>query len=150
MTTTIYNRHYFFDQGLRFECQRCGACCIGDSGIIYVDKNEVAPIAKYLSVRASYFIEKYLYTFQAGYSIREHADGRCLFYQNGCIIYPVRPNQCETFPFWLENLRSPKKWKRISKECKGIGHGPLYSKEQILEIVQSNIDVVVKSYITSD
>lgn len=132
----LYNRSYFFDKGLCFECQRCGACCTGDPGTISVDKKEVDRIAKCLSVRTSCFIEKYLYPFRAGYSIREYADGRCLFYNGGCTIYPVRPGQCQTFPFWVENLRSPKKWRRMSGECPGIGRGPLYSKEQILEIVQ--------------
>ena len=146
----LSNRSYFFDQGVRFECQRCGACCTGDPGIIYVNKNEVERIAKYLAVQASCCIEKYLYPYGTGYSIKEHADGRCLFYKDGCTIYPVRPDQCETFPFWFENLRSLKKWQRVSRECPGIGLGPLYSKEQILEIVRSSIDAVVKSYITNN
>jgi hypothetical protein len=146
----LYNRSYFFDQGLRFECKRCGVCCTGDPGIIYVDKNEVARIAEYISVRASRFIEKYLFPVRTGYSIGEHADGRCLFYKDGCSIHPVRPSQCKTFPFWFENLRSSKKWRKMARECSGIGCGPLYSKEQILEIVQSNMEAVVKSYITEN
>jgi Fe-S-cluster containining protein len=125
----LYNRSYFFDHGIHFECRRCGSCCTGNPGIIY---------------QVHFFIEKYLYPIKTGYSIKEHADGRCFFYENGCTIYPVRPYQCKTFPFWFENLRSLKKWKRISKECPGIGCGPLHSKEHILEIVQSNMDLVVK------
>jgi Fe-S-cluster containining protein len=140
----VYNQSYFFDQGIHFECQQCGICCTGDPGIIYVGKDEVTRIAEYLCVQVPFFIEKYLYPIKAGYSIREYADGRCFFYENGCTIYPVRPHHCKTFPFWFENLRSAKKWKRISKECPGIGCGSLYSKEQIIEIVQSNIDLVVK------
>jgi len=136
----LYNRSYFFDQGIHFECQRCGACCTGDPGIIYIGKQELVRIAEYLSLKVPLFIEKYLYSINEGYSIREHADGRCSFYENGCTIYPVRPNQCKTFPFWFENLRSAKKWKRMCKECPGIGCGPLYSKEQILELIQSNMN----------
>ena len=142
----LYNRSYFFDQGIHFECQQCGACCTGDPGIIYVDTDEVPRIAEYLSVEISLFIEKYLYPFRAGYSIKERSDGRCFFYDDGCTIYPVRPYQCKTYPFWFENLRSVKKWRRLSKECPGIGCGPLYSKEKILEIVQSTMDAVVKSF----
>ncbi|MBW2237679.1 MAG: YkgJ family cysteine cluster protein [Deltaproteobacteria bacterium] len=142
----LYNRSYFFDQGLRFECKRCGVCCTGDPGIIYIDKNEVARIAEYISVRDSRFIEKYLYPVRAGYSIRERADGRCLFYQDGCSIYPVRPSQCKTFPFWFENLRSSRIWRQVARECPGIGCGSLYSKEQILEIVQLKMEAVDKSY----
>jgi Fe-S-cluster containining protein len=140
----LYNRSYFFDHGIHFECRRCGVCCTGDPGIIYVGKDELTRIAEYLSLQVPFFIEKYLYPIKTEYSIKEHADGQCFFYKNGCTIYPVRPHQCKTFPFWFENLRSLKKWKRISKECPGIGCGSLHSKEQILEIVQSNMDLVVK------
>jgi Fe-S-cluster containining protein len=146
----LYDRSYFFDQGIHFECQRCGTCCTGDPGIVYVDSDEVTIIAEYLSKDISFFTEKYLLPFRAGYSIKEHSDGRCFFYNNGCIIYPVRPSQCKTYPFWFENLRSKKKWKRVLKECPGIGCGPLYPKEKILEIIQLTMDTVVKSYLAKD
>lgn len=144
----LYHRSYFFDQGIRFECQQCGACCTGDPGIIHVDKEEIVRIAEYNSVSVPDFMDTYLYPLTGGYSIREHSDGRCFFYQNGCTIYPVRPEQCKTFPFWFENLRSIKNWSRISQQCPGIGCGPLYSKERILDIVQSNMDVVIKRRLT--
>jgi hypothetical protein len=47
-------------------------------------------------------------------------------------------------------LRSLKKWKQTSKECPGIGCGPLYSKIQILDIVRLNMDAVIKSHLTDD
>ena len=133
----MYHRSYFFDQGLSFECQRCGVCCTGDPGIVRVYQNEVKRIARFLSVRVPNLIEKYLDPLKENFSIREDPDGRCYFYQDGCTIYPVRPGQCQAFPFWFENLRSPKRWQRISRECPGIGCGRLFSKEQILEIVHS-------------
>jgi len=144
----IYHRSYFFDQGIRFECQRCGACCTGEPGIIYVDNDEVLRITEYLSIRISVFIEKYLYPIREGHSILEHDDGRCFFYEDGCKIYPVRPDQCKTFPFWFENLRSFKKWQRISKECPGIGCGRLYSKTQIIEIIHSTMDAIIRRHVT--
>ena len=135
----LHNRPYFFDQGLCFQCQLCGACCIGEPGFIFVDKNEVVQIAEYLSQQTSCFIDDCFYPFRTGYSIREHADGRCLFYEDRCTIYPVRPTQCKTFPFWFENLRSPKKWRRVTRECPGIDKGPLYSKEQIMEFINESL-----------
>jgi Fe-S-cluster containining protein len=143
----LYNRPYFFDQGIHFECQQCGVCCTGDPGIIYVGRDEIHRIAENISMDISPFIERYLYPFRTGYSIKEHPDGRCLFYEDGCTIYPVRPDQCKTYPFWFENLRSIKKWKRLARECPGIGSGPLYSKEKILVIVQSTMAAAVKSFI---
>jgi Fe-S-cluster containining protein len=134
---TIRHRSYFFDPGILFECRQCGACCTGDPGIVHVYHDEVESIARYLSEGVLSFIEKYLYTIKGEYGIKEHADGQCYFYQDGCTIYPVRPGQCRTFPFWFENLRSWKKWRQVSKACPGIGSGKLYSKEQILKIINS-------------
>ncbi len=83
---------------------------------------------------------------EPGIVLKNIPDGRCLFYDDGCSIYPVRPDQCKTYPFWFENLRSVKKWRRLSRECPGIGCGPLYSKDKILKIVQSTMGAVVKSF----
>ena len=146
----LSNRPYFFDRGIHFECRRCGACCIGDPGIVYADKNEAIHIAEYLGMAASFFTDTYLYPIRAGYGIREHPDGRCFFYNNGCTIYPVRPHQCRTYPFWFENLRSVKKWQRVSEACPGIGGGVLYSKEKILKIIHSTMKAAVKSYAADD
>ncbi|MBA7690699.1 hypothetical protein ES703_99230 [subsurface metagenome] len=132
-----YNRSYFFDTGIRFECQRCGACCTGSPGTIYVDRSEMSRIAEFLRIPVPLFREQYLYPFRDSYSIREDSEGRCFFYDNGCDIYPLRPNQCRSFPFWVENLRSEAEWQKVSIECPGIGRGQLFTKEQILEIVQS-------------
>ena len=132
------DRTYFFDDGIFFECQRCGACCTGEPGIIYVDDHDVLRIARFLGLPVSGFIKQYLYPLGNGYSIREDSNGKCLFYEDRCTVYPVRPGQCSTYPFWFENLRSLKKWRRVAKECAGIGRGSYYSKEHILSIVRSN------------
>ena len=146
----LSNRSYFFDRGIHFECRQCGACCTGDPGIVYADKNEARHIAEYLGMAFSFFADTYLYPIRAGYGIREHPDGRCFFYDNGCTIYPVRPHQCRTYPFWFENLRSVKKWQRVSKACPGIGGRVLYPKEKILKIIHSTMKAAVKSYAADD
>jgi Fe-S-cluster containining protein len=138
MTDVTHNsgspRSYFFDEGLRFSCLRCGACCTGSSGTIYVGPEEIPIIARRLNLTMEHFISCYLYPFKDSFSIREEADGRCLFYNQGCLIYDVRPPQCRTFPFWFGNVRSEKRWIEISRECPGIGQGRLFSKEQIISM----------------
>jgi Fe-S-cluster containining protein len=141
----ISNRPYFFDGGIHFECRRCGECCTGDPGIVYADKNEALHIAEYLCMLFSSFADRYLYPLRDAYGIREHSDGRCFFYDNGCTIYPVRPHQCRTYPFWFENLRSIKNWKRVCETCPGIGSGDLYSKEKILKIIHLTMKNALKS-----
>ena len=132
-------RSYFFDAGIRFECRRCGACCIGDPGVVRVDKREIADIAAYLGMSVSAVGDGFLHPWENEQRIRETDDGRCLFFEDGCRIYPVRPNQCKTFPFWFANLRAEQRWIQISRQCPGIGSGHLYTKADILDILQSSM-----------
>ena len=133
-----YEQSYFFDAGLYFECLQCGVCCTGAPGTIYVSDREIDAIRQFLAIPADRLIQEHLYAFRDSYSIREHADGRCHFYENGCRIYPVRPHQCRAFPFWFSNLRSLKAWKKTAAQCPGIGRGRFYDRERIIEIVQTN------------
>ena len=127
--------HYFFDDGLRFQCQQCGRCCTGEPGRISVSATEKTRIARFLGISLSRFTCDALLHLPDD-SIRELDNGACYFYNQGCTIYPVRPAQCQTFPFWFKNLRSHYAWKQIARECPGIGQGPVYTREQILDIVQ--------------
>lgn len=129
---------YFFDRGIRFECLNCGACCTGEPGYVFVDERESIEISSFLGITKEVFVERFLYRVNDAYSIRECEDGRCLFYENGCSIYPVRPMQCRTWPFWLENMRSHKLWQCVAGQCPGIGKGHRYSREEILEIIESS------------
>ncbi|MFO7965045.1 MAG: YkgJ family cysteine cluster protein [Desulfobacterales bacterium] len=132
----LFKRHYFFDEGIRFACLQCGKCCAGEPGTVYVGNNEIKSISDFLHTPILHVIERYLYPYRDAYSVREDDRGRCLFYENGCRIYPVRPVQCRTFPFWFENLRSELTWRQVEKECPGIGKGTLFSKEEILAILR--------------
>ncbi len=143
----LNKRSYFFDNGICFECQQCGVCCTGNPGTIYVDKSELSSIAKFLKIHVADFKEKYLYPFKNSYSIREHPDGRCFFYKDMCKIYSIRPGQCSSYPFWFTNLRSEKKWKSVSKECRGIGQGHLHSKKKILKVVQTTFPWIIDSLV---
>ena len=138
------NRPYFFDEGIRFECLRCGGCCTGEPGIVYAERMELEQIAMYLDVPFEVIEERFTNTFLNGYTIREVDDGRCIFYENGCVIYPVRPLQCSTFPFWFQNMRSVRAWKETCQRCPGIGRGRLFSKEEILERVAESYPVFIK------
>lgn len=147
---TLYNRSYFFDDGVLFECRQCGTCCTGDPGTVYVSQDKLVQIAQYLSTEIEVLTGRHFYPFKNGFSIKEHEDGRCHFYHGGCRIYPVRPLQCQVFPFWFENLRSRKQWKHVSKQCPGIGHGTFHSKDKILKIVQLSMKETIKSHLNGD
>ena len=76
-----------------------------------------------------------IYTRQAhqGRSLRERANGDCVFYDKaaGCTIYPVRPRQCRTWPFWESNIKTVTAWEHTCKICPGSGQGELIPVEEI-------------------
>ena len=56
-----------------------------------------------------------------------------------CSIYPVRPTQCRTWPFWPENLKTPRHWARAAKNCPGMKNGgTFYPIEQVRIILNQN------------
>lgn len=132
---------YFFDDGLYFKCIQCGDCCTGEPGTIYVSAAEIESIAAHLQLAVDEFRAVYLYPYKDSYSIKEDHRGHCLFYQEGCTIYPLRPLQCRTFPFWFSNVRSESRWRRIADQCPGIGHGKRYSREEIIKIARSTMQI---------
>lgn len=81
------------------------------------------------------FTAQYLYPFKDSYSIKEDRHGHCLFFADGCTIYDIRPLQCRTYPFWFSNLRSEKRWRRVERQCPGIGRGRLYTKAELLDMI---------------
>ncbi|MDJ0784461.1 MAG: YkgJ family cysteine cluster protein [Desulfosarcinaceae bacterium] len=130
-------QHYFFDQGLRFDCVQCGHCCTGDPGIVFVSAADLSRLAIHLQLSIDAVIQRYLSPWRDSYTIREAIDGRCLFYDQGCAIYRVRPTQCRTWPFWPNNLRSQSRWKQVAKRCPGIGQGRRYTREEILSLLST-------------
>jgi Fe-S-cluster containining protein len=48
-----------------------------------------------------------------------------------CTVHRERPMQCRTWPFWPENLKSPRTWRQAGRECEGIDSGPTVSFREI-------------------
>jgi polar amino acid transport system substrate-binding protein len=84
-------------------------------------------------------VEK-LYTRWLGQrqSLREKANGDCIFFDKaaGCTIYPVRPRQCRTWPFWESNIKTPEDWEETRQMCPGSGKGDLIPAEEITRRLQ--------------
>ena len=125
---------YFFDAGLRFECTRCGRCCSGTPGKVFLSDEEGDSIAGFLGLTPDAFREVYLVTDPYSEpALREKPNHDCIFLTDRrCSIYEVRPAQCRTYPFWLGCLRSPEAWARERHQCPGIGRGRLFTKEEIV------------------
>jgi uncharacterized protein len=125
--------HTWYEDGLRFRCTRCGNCCTGPPGFVWVNEEELVGIAEFRG--ESMEQTKAVYTRQDGRerSLKEKANGDCVFYdrQAGCTIYPVRPRQCRTWPFWESNVATPEAWQKTCEVCPGAGQGELISEEEI-------------------
>lgn len=123
----------WYQDGLRFECTRCGNCCTGAPGFVWVNPEEIVAIARFLGESTAEVTALYTRVVDRRRSLREKANGDCVFYdrQAGCMIYPVRPRQCRTWPFWKSNVESPAAWERTCAVCPGSGKGELISADEI-------------------
>lgn len=121
----------WFKEGLRFECQRCGRCCRGEPGVVWVNKSEIENISSFLGITQDSFARNYLRSFNGRFSLLEYGNGDCIMYDNGCKIYAVRPCQCKTFPFWKSNLENKFEWDKLKKTCPGIDKGKLHTLNHI-------------------
>jgi len=123
----------WYKDGLRFTCTRCGNCCTGAPGFVWVNDDEVAAIAAFRGEAVAETLALHTRTVGGQRSLRERANGDCVFYdrERGCTIYPGRPRQCRTWPFWQSNLDTPADWERTCKFCPGSGQGALIPVEEI-------------------
>ena len=125
----------WYRAGLRFECQQCGDCC-RIQGVVWVDSEEIAQMARYLGLGYSDFRKTYLIEVDGRLSLGETEKGECFMLDlktNRCKIYPARPNQCSCAPFWSIFLASPEAWADQRAKCPGMDAGRLWTHEEILQ-----------------
>jgi len=127
----------WYANGLRFECTHCNQCCGGPPGYVWVTDEEVTRIARFLGLQPLDFRERYCRSAWWRTSLRERPNGDCvLLTAEGCSAYPVRPAQCQTFPFWQDVLRSRRRWEDLKDRCPGIDRGRLYTRAEIEQIAR--------------
>lgn len=130
--------NHIYEHGLRFSCVQCSHCCKDEPGYVFLSEKEISIIHKHLGLSQENFIKTYCKKVQMGtfymLSIIERPNNDCIFLtDSGCSIYPVRPIQCRSYPFWAALVESQEDWDRESEECPGINHGELHKKEEIEE-----------------
>lgn len=123
----------WYAAGLRFSCQRCGACCTGTPGYVWVRPGEAAALAALLGVATDHFLSRHTRRALGGVSLKEQPDGRCEFYEpgKGCRVYAARPRQCRTWPFWERVVATQAAWEREAASCPGMGSGDLVGAGEI-------------------
>lgn len=129
----------WYADGLHFACTQCGNCCTGTPGFVWVNDEEIAALAQHRGEPVEEV--RGLYTRSEGgtrRSLKETPSGDCVFYDRmaGCTVYPVRPRQCRTWPFWECNTVSPEAWARASAECPGCNRGELITADEITRRVK--------------
>jgi uncharacterized protein len=71
--------------------------------------------------------------------MKSKADTTCVFYDNGCTIYSIRPKACRLFPFRVEEETTPQGDIILNiscnKSCPGIGTGKIADKKPLEKLV---------------
>lgn len=145
----------WYAEGLKFTCSQCGNCCTGAPGYVWISKDEIALLAEHLKITPEAVVEQYCRKVDGKFSLKERRSPAglydCIFLKEtkvpvkgsdkvvhtirACTVYPVRPLQCRTWPFWPENLSSEQAWDHAAKRCHGMNAaGRTFSINQIHSI----------------
>ncbi len=131
----------WYSDGLRFSCTRCGNCCSGPPGYVWVSAREIAEIAEALGLSAEAFRRQHTRSAGSRRSLLEYRNGDCEFLERqadgktACRIHTTRPAQCRTWPFWKSNLEGPASWEAVGRTCPGLNQGRLHP----LPVIQAEL-----------
>lgn len=144
----------WYADGLTFTCTQCGNCCTGPRGYVHATEVEIARLAEFLKLTPEQVVVRYCRHTSGGLSFKEKrgaggwdciflaetparrrpagADHDITYMKRTCTIYPVRPLQCRTWPFWEGNLWDRDAWNTAAKRCPGMNAGQRhFTREQI-------------------
>jgi Fe-S-cluster containining protein len=133
----------WYVDGLKFTCTQCGNCCSGPPGVVWISATEIRRLAEYLKITVAQATERYCRPIDGRWSLQENRNAQgehdCIFLRTSndgrgkrtCSIYPVRPLQCRTWPFWAGNLGNSEVWNRSAQRCPGMNHGRKFTQQEI-------------------
>jgi Fe-S-cluster containining protein len=98
-----------------------------------VNAEEMTRLAEFKGLSVDDFGRQFVRQVETRFSLIERPGGDCIFWdrQVGCTVYPARPVQCRTWPFWPENIETAEDWERVTGICPGSGVGQVFSVEEI-------------------
>lgn len=139
---------------LRFECTGCGGCCTGRGNahleyFVAITPTERERIRAYLGISPAWFRRRYLMRYWDGQHSLRWKDDRCVFLDGDkrCRIYPVRPVQCRTYPFWPELVESKIAWRAEARRCEGINRGGIVPPARVRLALKRQEHAVRQSFL---
>jgi len=124
----------FWSDGIRFQCQGSGNCCVsrGGYGYVYLTKADRKAMAKQLGLSATSFTKQYCEQEAGIWKLKSGPTDDCIFLKDKrCGVYQGRPTQCRTWPFWPEVLNAKVWSKEVSSFCPGVGKGKTWSPAEV-------------------
>jgi len=129
----------WIDEGVKFKCTGCGACCTGSPGYVWLEDEDIERLQAHLNISKDELLKKYCRKLGDRYSlIEDDKTYDCTFLKdNKCSLYGARPKQCRTYPFWSDVIKSKNSWDEEQIHCEGINHrdGKTFTKNDILKII---------------
>ena len=111
------------EDNFQFNCTGCGDCCRG-GGNVYFSDDELQDLKEYLKLNDEKWklLKNQLIRFKKN-GLNVHSSPKaCIFInaENKCRIYPVRPLQCRSYPYWPSVFESRKELVLHMKKCPGF------------------------------
>lgn len=124
----------FWDQGVQFQCQGSGNCCVsrGGYGYVFLTLSDRRRIATALGLSTNTFTRRYCERADGIWKLKDPPGKDCVFLKDKrCSVYAARPTQCRTWPFWPEVMNARTWSKEVARFCPGVGRGRVWNKAEV-------------------
>lgn len=135
---------------IKFKCIRCSTCCRFYPGAVFLTEDDFYNITNFLSIDKKEFLNNFCRGIYRDLTevvaLKEKDNYDCIFWENGCKIYSVRPIQCKTYPFWSYVVDSDENFTFEKTRCKGIGLEDSLKLEEKLEYYLQHKNIKYMEY----
>ena len=128
----------WWKDGIPFTClPDCGRCCNEPNGIVHLSIDDAECLAEYFEIPVEQWLERDCRRRGDGKWVLKSrpVDGICIYLDEDmkCSVYSSKPTQCSAFPWWNENLRSERSWRKVVRNCPGLSveNAPVVNAEDI-------------------